>query len=131
MLTRRVMLLTIESKKAGLAMFTKWQPNTNRLFQNFRSYSDTNTASQTQTDSSDNSSSSVDPNEMQRFKQLANNWWVENGEFGALHRMNVIRVPLVRDTMINYRESLSKKEKEKLKSYLGDLKNSIFLIDKL
>ena len=115
MLTRRVI---------GLAMFTKWQqPTIIRSFQTVRSYSDANpAANQTnQTDTDNSSSSSVDPNEMQRFKQLANNWWIENGEFAALHRMNVIRVPLVRDTMVNYRESLSQKEKEKLKYYLGDL----------
>lgn len=64
-------------------------------------------------------SSSIDQAEMRRFRMLANNWWIENGEFEALHRMNAIRVPLIRDTMINYRQSLPVKEREKLRSYLG------------
>ena len=43
---------------------------------------------------------------MKRFKALASSWWVENGEFEALHRMNVLRVPLVRDAMISYRQQV-------------------------
>ena len=65
------------------------------------------------------SSSSIDQDEMRRFKMLANNWWIENGEFEALHRMNAVRVPLIRDTMVNYRQSLPAKERDKLRSYLG------------
>ena len=47
--------------------------------------------------------SSIDPEEIQKFQKLAESWWVENGEFEALHRLNLLRVPLVRDTLVNYR----------------------------
>jgi hypothetical protein len=57
------------------------------------------------------SSSSIDPEEIKRFQALADSWWVENGQFEALHRLNLLRVPLVRDTLVNYRNSLPENEK--------------------
>ena len=59
------------------------------------------------------STSSVDPEEIKKFQALSESWWVENGEFEALHRLNLLRVPLVRDTMVNYRNSLQPSEKNK------------------
>lgn len=47
--------------------------------------------------------SSIDKGEMERFEKWAKAWWVENGEYEALHRMNALRVPLVRDTLIQNR----------------------------
>ena len=49
--------------------------------------------------------SSVDDAELKRFRKLANQWWIENGEFEALHRLNKLRVPMIRDAMINYRRT--------------------------
>ncbi len=48
---------------------------------------------QQQANSSDgsatNTKSSVDEEEMRRFKGLSHSWWIENGgEFEALHKMN-------------------------------------------
>lgn len=57
--------------------------------------------------------SSIDPDEIKKFKSLAESWWVENGEFEALHRMNLLRVPLIRDTLVSYRNSLPLNEKNK------------------
>ena len=59
-----------------------------------------------------NAETSIDEKEIGKFKQLANEWWTENGEFEALHRMNKLRVPLIRDAMSNYLETMSKSERE-------------------
>lgn len=48
-------------------------------------------------------SSSIDPEDLKKFQKLSASWWVENGEFEALHRMNQLRVPWIRDTMVNYK----------------------------
>ncbi|XP_013907307.1 PREDICTED: ubiquinone biosynthesis O-methyltransferase, mitochondrial [Thamnophis sirtalis] len=43
----------------------------------------------------------VDPEELRRFQRLAHKWWNEDGEYAALHSMNDIRVPFIRDTILN------------------------------
>ncbi|XP_074943441.1 ubiquinone biosynthesis O-methyltransferase, mitochondrial isoform X2 [Phalacrocorax aristotelis] len=50
---------------------------------------------------SSTSHSSVDSNEMKKFQLLAHKWWDEEGEYSALHSMNDIRVPFIRDTLLN------------------------------
>ncbi|XP_029958549.1 ubiquinone biosynthesis O-methyltransferase, mitochondrial isoform X2 [Salarias fasciatus] len=47
------------------------------------------------------SQSTVDPDEVKRFQALASKWWDERGEFAALHAMNDLRVPFVRDNLLN------------------------------
>ncbi|XP_037246748.1 ubiquinone biosynthesis O-methyltransferase, mitochondrial isoform X1 [Falco rusticolus] len=47
------------------------------------------------------SHSSVDSKEMKKFQHLAHKWWDEEGEYSALHSMNDIRVPFIRDTLLN------------------------------
>ncbi|KAM6086043.1 ubiquinone biosynthesis O-methyltransferase, mitochondrial isoform 3-T3 [Theristicus caerulescens] len=47
------------------------------------------------------SHSSVDSKEMRKFQLLAHKWWDEEGEYSALHSMNDIRVPFIRDTLLN------------------------------
>ncbi|CAG6016010.1 unnamed protein product [Menidia menidia] len=47
------------------------------------------------------SHTTVDPAEVRRFHSLAGKWWDEQGEFGALHAMNDLRVPFVRDNLLN------------------------------
>ncbi|KAK2514753.1 ubiquinone biosynthesis O-methyltransferase, mitochondrial isoform X2 [Columba livia] len=47
------------------------------------------------------SHSSVDSEEMKKFQLLAHKWWDEEGEYSALHSMNDIRVPFIRDTLLN------------------------------
>ncbi|XP_043921769.1 ubiquinone biosynthesis O-methyltransferase, mitochondrial [Protopterus annectens] len=46
--------------------------------------------------------STIDQAEIKKFQSLAQKWWDENGEFQALHTMNDLRVPFIRDTLINY-----------------------------
>ncbi len=50
---------------------------------------------------SNGESASVDHAEMERFEKLARLWWIENGSYEPLHRLNSLRVPLVKDTLIN------------------------------
>uniref|UniRef100_A0A1A8HYE2 Ubiquinone biosynthesis O-methyltransferase, mitochondrial n=2 Tax=Nothobranchius kuhntae TaxID=321403 RepID=A0A1A8HYE2_NOTKU len=47
------------------------------------------------------SHTTVDPEEVKRFQSLANKWWDEQGGFAALHAMNDLRVPFVRDNLLN------------------------------
>ncbi|XP_047217395.1 ubiquinone biosynthesis O-methyltransferase, mitochondrial isoform X3 [Girardinichthys multiradiatus] len=47
------------------------------------------------------SHTTVDPGEVKRFQLLANKWWDEEGDFAALHAMNDLRVPFVRDNLLN------------------------------
>ncbi|XP_037533080.1 ubiquinone biosynthesis O-methyltransferase, mitochondrial [Nematolebias whitei] len=46
------------------------------------------------------SSTTVDPGEVKRFQSLSNKWWDEQGGFAALHAMNDLRVPFVRDNLL-------------------------------
>lgn len=41
----------------------------------------------------------IDEEEIKKFSALANLWWDETGEFEALHSMNSLRVPLIRDAL--------------------------------
>ncbi|XP_029451244.1 ubiquinone biosynthesis O-methyltransferase, mitochondrial [Rhinatrema bivittatum] len=43
----------------------------------------------------------VDSREMQKFQMHAYKWWDEEGVYAALHTMNDLRVPFIRDTLIN------------------------------
>ncbi|KAI1885552.1 hypothetical protein AGOR_G00204980 [Albula goreensis] len=47
------------------------------------------------------SQSTLDPSEAKKFQLLANKWWDEHGEFAALHSMNSLRVPFIRDNLLN------------------------------
>lgn len=47
------------------------------------------------------SNSTVDPAEVRKFQALASRWWDEQGEFGALHAMNDLRVPFIRDNLLS------------------------------
>jgi len=44
--------------------------------------------------------SSVDPDEINRFRQLSTAWWNETGEYAALHSLNQLRVPFIREQII-------------------------------
>ncbi|KAM3873592.1 ubiquinone biosynthesis O-methyltransferase, mitochondrial [Diretmus argenteus] len=46
------------------------------------------------------SQTTVDPEELKRFQSLASKWWDERGEFAALHAMNDLRVPFIRDNLL-------------------------------
>lgn len=41
--------------------------------------------------------STIDEEEAEKFRELSDTWWDECGEFQALHTLNDLRVPLIRD----------------------------------
>lgn len=41
----------------------------------------------------------IDEEEREKFTKLSHTWWDELGEFKALHSMNAIRIPWIRDTL--------------------------------
>lgn len=43
--------------------------------------------------------STLDPAEVEKFSALAAEWWNPNGPFGALHRLNPVRLGFIRDTV--------------------------------
>ncbi|XP_056114493.1 ubiquinone biosynthesis O-methyltransferase, mitochondrial [Rhinichthys klamathensis goyatoka] len=47
------------------------------------------------------SQSTVDPAEVRKFQAMASKWWDLRGEFAALHSMNDLRVPFIRDNLLN------------------------------
>ncbi|XP_051880603.1 ubiquinone biosynthesis O-methyltransferase, mitochondrial [Pristis pectinata] len=46
------------------------------------------------------SKTTVEPGEMKKFQALSQKWWDRNGEFAALHALNDLRVPFIRDTLL-------------------------------
>jgi 2-polyprenyl-3-methyl-5-hydroxy-6-metoxy-1,4-benzoquinol methylase len=46
-----------------------------------------------------NLSSTINEDEIKKFQKLSQAWWIENGEFEALHKFNELRVPWIRDTL--------------------------------
>ncbi|RZC33598.1 hexaprenyldihydroxybenzoate methyltransferase, mitochondrial, partial [Asbolus verrucosus] len=44
---------------------------------------------------------SVDTNELKHFKQFTKEWWDKIGPCKGLHSMNKLRIPLIRDGLIN------------------------------
>jgi len=53
--------------------------------------------------SSTASTSTVDEGEVGRFSALADSWWSEDGPMKALRSMNRLRVPWIRDTLLQVR----------------------------
>ncbi|KAI8498656.1 Hexaprenyldihydroxybenzoate methyltransferase, mitochondrial [Branchiostoma belcheri] len=53
---------------------------------------------------------SINPEEVKKFNALASKWWDTKGELKALHTMNRLRVPLIRDTLMKH-HSVSRKSR--------------------
>ncbi|XP_012680016.1 ubiquinone biosynthesis O-methyltransferase, mitochondrial [Clupea harengus] len=47
------------------------------------------------------SHTTLDPAEVKKFQSLADKWWDQQGEFAALHSMNDLRVPFIRDNLLS------------------------------
>jgi len=43
----------------------------------------------------------IDEEEISHFSALSSLWWDEGGEFEALHTLNELRIPLIRDALMN------------------------------
>lgn len=50
--------------------------------------------------SSTTTKSSVDPDEINRFRQLSSAWWNETGEYAPLHSFNQLRIPFIREQLL-------------------------------
>ncbi|XP_060676745.1 ubiquinone biosynthesis O-methyltransferase, mitochondrial isoform X2 [Hemiscyllium ocellatum] len=50
------------------------------------------------------SKSTVESDELEKFQALSQKWWDRNGEFAALHALNDLRVPFIRDTLLTHSE---------------------------
>ncbi|XP_078068754.1 ubiquinone biosynthesis O-methyltransferase, mitochondrial [Mustelus asterias] len=51
------------------------------------------------------SKTTVEPDEVKKFQALSQKWWDRNGEFAALHALNDLRVPFIRDALLTYSET--------------------------
>ncbi|XP_048768206.1 ubiquinone biosynthesis O-methyltransferase, mitochondrial-like isoform X2 [Ostrea edulis] len=49
----------------------------------------------------------IDEEEHEKFKKLSHTWWNEIGEFQALHALNALRVPWIRDSLIEKQDQPS------------------------
>lgn len=47
------------------------------------------------------SNSTIDADEVSKFSALSALWWDEGGEFEALHSLNDLRIPLIRDALVS------------------------------
>lgn len=50
--------------------------------------------------SSNSSHTTIDPNEINLFNKISANWWNENGKFKALHSFNKVRLPFIREGLV-------------------------------
>ena len=53
------------------------------------------------TSDKENSTGSINADELLKFQRLSKEWWQDNGEFEALHRYNELRVPWIKSTLFN------------------------------
>lgn len=63
------------------------------------------------------SQSSVDPDEINRFRRLSTLWWNETGEFAPLHSLNQLRIPFIRDQILQSSSDLSSHTLKPLKGF--------------
>ena len=49
----------------------------------------------------------VDEEEVAKFSRMFESWWDRNGELQALHSLNDLRVPLVRDALVRQHDTQS------------------------
>ena len=58
----------------------------------------------------------MDTDEVFKFSQLCNEFWDYNGPFQALHTMNRIRVPLIKEALLNNCEKDVRQSSKPLKN---------------
>jgi len=65
----------------------------------------------------DHPSPSVDPQEIERFDALADDWWDENGPMAPLHKLNPVRLTYIRDRVCAHfeRDTTGRKPLEDLR----------------
>lgn len=45
---------------------------------------------------------SIDPSEVEKFSQMASEWWDPKGKFRPLHKFNPVRLGFIRDTLVDH-----------------------------
>ena len=59
--------------------------------------------------------STINKKEIEKFSEIATEWWNPNGKFKPLHKFNPIRIKYIKDNMIkNFNLRPSKKPLEKI-----------------
>jgi 2-polyprenyl-6-hydroxyphenyl methylase/3-demethylubiquinone-9 3-methyltransferase len=49
-----------------------------------------------------NAAPSLDPEEVEKFARIADQWWAPDGPFAPLHRMNPKRIEVIRDAILTH-----------------------------
>jgi 2-polyprenyl-6-hydroxyphenyl methylase/3-demethylubiquinone-9 3-methyltransferase len=49
-----------------------------------------------------NSGSTIDQDELDKFSDMAEEWWDKNGKFKPLHKLNPVRISYIRDSLCQY-----------------------------
>ncbi len=62
------------------------------------------------------SPSTLDPAEIEKFSALAAEWWNPKGPFGALHRLNPVRLSFIRETAMRHFATASRQPLAGLKT---------------
>ncbi len=62
---------------------------------------------------------SVDPEEINNFAAMADEWWDENGKFKPLHKFNPIRIGYIRDQVVENFKIEFENATDKLKPFKG------------
>ena len=57
---------------------------------------------QNQTTATAHTANTVDPEEIERFTRMADEWWDEGGKFRPLHRINPLRIGYIRDHAVRH-----------------------------
>ena len=46
--------------------------------------------------------STIDPQEVEKFSRIADEWWDESGKFKPLHKFNPIRISFIRKKILEH-----------------------------
>ena len=55
----------------------------------------------------------INKKEIEKFSNIANEWWDTNGKFKPLHKFNPIRIKYIKDSIINNFDLKSQKKTPK------------------
>ncbi|XP_065575771.1 ubiquinone biosynthesis O-methyltransferase, mitochondrial-like isoform X1 [Artemia franciscana] len=80
-------------------------------FQKVSFYSSQSTDSTANLGSNEAQTSTINEHELSKFKAVSNSWWDRNGEAKALHSMNKLRIPFIRDGILSTQVTKAEKAK--------------------
>ena len=79
-------------------------PKPNFLSTNYRSMSDSSSTTKSKTDVS-----TLNQEEVDKFRRMAHDWWDPKGPAQGLLSMNQLRVPLIKDGLVNSKFNIETK----------------------